>query len=208
MKIRNTVIALGAFAIISPIAFAKQDIQAWPIADVMENPDYQEELRGVDFSWGDALVGQPIATSTVARATRGVMRTDQEACERAFIDALREMRLHALQRGAHSVQAIKSTIAGAPYSSESDFLCLTGHTNSRVELQGKIVVDRIPQRATSRDIESDAYAASPDASAPYADPYAEDGEVFEQRTASPRPVSTPHIDPEQDALYGAPWEQD
>lgn len=191
MKIRFLIAAAASAALIPAAAHAKQAIQAWPIADVMNNPEYMADLGGVAFTWGDAVYGEAVATSRVERASRGVMRDDKEACERALVDALKEMRLHALQRGAHSVQAIKSTVTGAAYASDSDYLCMTGHTNSRVHVEGKIVMEAPPH--------APVVAGQPPvaATAP---------QEFEQRSATPRPVSTPQVDPEQEDIYGAPWE--
>ncbi len=187
MKIRSMIILAGVAMAALPVANAKQQIQAWPIADVMNNPEYMKNMNGVTFLWGNELQGEAVATSNVERVTTGVLKSDKEACERALVDALEEMRLHALQRGAHSVQAIKSTVTGAPYASDSEYLCLTGHTNSRVFIQGKIVMNA-PDQVNS---------PTQRASQPIAN--------YEQREATPRPVSTPKVDPQQEDLYGTPW---
>ncbi len=185
MKYLLPAIAAASMAV-APAAHAKREIQAWPIAEFMSNPDYMAQLNGVTFTWGDVVIGQAIATTNVERATEGMTKSDQAACEWALLSALKLMRLHALERGAKSVQALKSTVAGEPYASDTDFLCMSGFTNSRVFLTGSIVMDAPPTaRASSpAPAQSATHAGAP---------------IF---SATPTPRSAPEIDPEQQRLYG------
>ena len=88
MKIRSMIILAGVAMAALPVANAKQQIQAWPIADVMNNPEYMKNMNGVTFLWGNELQGEAVATSNVERVTTGVLKSDKEACERALVDAL------------------------------------------------------------------------------------------------------------------------
>ena len=190
MKYRAFMIAAGLALASLPAAHAKREIQAWPIADVLNNPELMAELRGVSFSFGDKIEGQAVLISRVERAVPGILKSEKEACEAALVDALKEMRLHALQKGAHSVQGIKSTVTGAPYSSQSDYLCMTGHTNSRVHLEGNVVME-----AAAAQVPLTPQTDNMDGSDPHV-----------ERQPQERPVSKPQIDPEQDAIYGTPWD--
>lgn len=192
---KHVLLAIGAvLAVAAPNAHAKRDYQAWPIADVMQNPDYMAQLSGVAFSWGDTIVGDPIATTNVERATEGLTKSDKEACEWALLSALKLMRVHALERGAKSVQGLKSTVSGQPYSSETEFLCLSGFTHSRVFLTGSIVADPPPNGATSSQ-ESDATMPPPQPRAPIT-------------IGNPERRSKPAIDPDQQRYFDQLGSQD
>ena len=230
-RLRTAALALAAAGVMAPAAYAKRDYQAWPIADFVNNPEYMDRLSGVTFTWGDNITGQPVASTSVERATSGIGKTDKEACEWALLSVLLQMRNHALERGAKSVQGLKSTTAGAPYSSDTEYLCMTGHTNSRVYMEGKIVMEAPvagavatrPAAATAKTppasgLDESWYAPAPEftdvpldsksgaeddsASSPASANAQDEGATYDWKTPSPGAGDT---DPLDGSVWDTPW---
>ena len=138
MKLKHIVLA-AAVAALAPTAAAEKSIQTWSIQDAMSTAEFQERLEGFQFVWGDTVSGQRVGSTSVRRATNGVNKSDKRACEWALLSALIALKEDAIARGGTSVQGLKSNATGQPFSSTTEFQCITGFTNSRVYLEGEVV---------------------------------------------------------------------
>lgn len=132
----SAILLCGAFI---PSAHAKSEVQLHAIDDVIQSEDFQSRLGDFRFTFGSDILGSSVGTFNVKRTTNGVLKTDKDACEWAFISALLELKRLAQEKDGIAVEAIQSTITGTQYISSTHYQCLTGHTNSRVYLQGTTV---------------------------------------------------------------------
>lgn len=105
----------------------------------MTSQNFKDRLGDFKFVWGDSVSGQRIMSTSTRKATNGVNKSDKAACEWALLSALIAMKEQAQANGGTSVQGIKSNATGTPFSSTSEFQCITGWTNSRVYLEAEIV---------------------------------------------------------------------
>tara|TARA_A100001391_G_C4851662_1_gene219902 strand:- start:27 stop:446 length:420 start_codon:yes stop_codon:yes gene_type:complete len=138
MKLKVIAFA-AALAGLAPVAHADKDIQTWSIQDAMTSQNFQDRLGGFKFVWGDEVSGQRVQSTSTRKATNGIGKSDREACEWALLSGLIALKEQAESKGATSVQGIKSMATGTPYSSTTEFQCITGWTNSRVYLEAEIV---------------------------------------------------------------------
>jgi len=122
----------------APSAFAKSEIQLHSIDELLASEAFQSRLGNFQFSFGNEILGKPVGIANVKRATNGIGKTDQEACEWAMISALLVLKQEAQTRNGIAVEAIQSTVTGTDYISATHYQCRTGHTNSRVLLKGTI----------------------------------------------------------------------
>ncbi|MCI4644113.1 MAG: excinuclease ATPase [Hyphomonadaceae bacterium] len=139
MKIKLAAFAICSVALASPAAFADRDIQTWSIQEAMSSENFQDRLGNFRFVWGDTVSGQRVMSTSTRKATNGINKSDRAACEWALLSALIAFKEQAEANGATSVQGIKSTATGTPFSSTTEFQCITGWTNSRVYLEAEIV---------------------------------------------------------------------
>jgi len=138
MKLKFALVASAILAL-APTALAEKSIQTWSIQDAMNSAEFQERLDGFQFTWGDTVSGQRVGSTSARRATNGVNKSDKRACEWALLSVLIVLKEDAISRGGTSVQGLKSTATGQPFSSTTEFQCITGFTNSRVYLEGEVV---------------------------------------------------------------------
>lgn len=139
MKLKLALISMCLAATAVPAAHAERDIQTWSIQEAMASENFQDRLGDFQFVWGDTVNGQRVMSTSTRKATNGINKSDRAACEWALLSALIAFKEQAEGMGATSVQGIKSTATGTPYSSTTEFQCITGWTNSRVYLEAEIV---------------------------------------------------------------------
>lgn len=138
MKLKLAALALATLAVAMP-AHARKDAQTWPIAPVLALPDYAAKVGDFKFVFGDKVSGAQLGSTTTRRTTNGFGKKDQDACNWAMLSALIALKADAIAKGGTSVQGLKSTVTGTPFSSATEFQCLSGVTNSRVYLDGVVV---------------------------------------------------------------------
>lgn len=139
MKLKLALISMCLAAAAAPAANAERDIQTWSIQEAMESQDFQDRLGDFRFVWGDSVSGERIRSTTTRKTTNGINKSDRGACEWALLSALIALKEQAESLGGTSVQGIKSTATGTPFSSTTEFQCITGWTNSRVYLEAEIM---------------------------------------------------------------------
>jgi hypothetical protein len=139
MSLRKTAIAVVALAAFAAPAHAKgrADVQTYPIESIRALPEYQEKIGNFRFVWGNNP-GRGLGTTQTRKATNGVNKSDEAACAWAALSALIALKADAEKRGGSSVQGLKSNVTGTPFSSSTEFQCISGFTNSRVYFQGVV----------------------------------------------------------------------
>jgi hypothetical protein len=137
-----TRIALALLGVLSITpAFARDDVQNFPIADVVNNPAYAARLAGVKFYFGDQThpaVSREIGSYTSNKKTNAFGKSDKEACEWAFLSALLSFHQRALAEGGDAVVNLTGYYKKQPFSSTTHFQCGSGATVAGVTLKGTV----------------------------------------------------------------------
>ena len=82
---------------------------------------------------------QTFSTVKSSRKTNAVGKSDQEACNWAFLSTVIALQESARQAGGNAIVAIKSIYSHVPTENETDFVCGAGGIMAGVELEGTIV---------------------------------------------------------------------
>jgi uncharacterized protein YbjQ (UPF0145 family) len=118
-----------------------------PIAVAMEVKDSQDKLDGsIKFFFGDQPTPQVISklgTDVSNRKTNAFGKSDEKACNWAFLSAMVALQKRAQQLGANAVVNIVSYYKKEVMSSASQFECHAGALIAGVALKGDFV--KIPE---------------------------------------------------------------
>lgn len=126
----------------SPLAFGRDDVVAFPIADVLNQPQHSSRLVGVKFFFGDQAhpaIARSMGEYLSNKKTNAFNKSDKEACEWAFMSALLSLHQRALSSGGDAVVEIKGFYKKIPFSSATEFQCGVGATIAGVTLSGTVV---------------------------------------------------------------------
>jgi hypothetical protein len=129
-------------ALFSSIAVARDDVGTYPIADVLQNPEYAERLAGVKFYFGEQAhpeVERSFGQFQSNKKTNAFNKSDKKACEWAFLSALLSFHQRALSEGGDAVVNIRGNYKKQAFSSETQFQCGAGATMAGVTLVGDVV---------------------------------------------------------------------
>ena len=142
--------ALAAATFAAPVQ-AKDDRMLLDIATALGTPAGRDRFDDtVLFLWADQAYAPPVQTfdiTTVEHRSFAPIRTDEETCYAAFIDALADLRDHAKQLGANAVVNIKSIYRNREFRSDTQFECRVGYVVNNVSLEGRVV--RLPEHGIS-----------------------------------------------------------
>lgn len=123
-------------------AFARDTKHLLPIAIAMETKDAQEKLDGsVKFYFGDQPppVGAVLGSDVSNRKTNAFGKSDEKACNWAFLSAMVALQTRAQQMGANAVINIVSYYNKRVMSSATEFECHAGAIIAGVALKGDFV---------------------------------------------------------------------
>lgn len=143
--------ALVAAAAFAPAAQARDERMLLDIAAALATPVGRDRFDDtVTFLWADQAYPPPEKTfdiTTTEHRAFAPTRTDDEACQVAFIEALAALRDHAKALGANAVVNIKSIYKNREFRSETQFECRAGWTVNTVSLEGRVV--KLPDHGIS-----------------------------------------------------------
>jgi len=145
VTMKNVSIAAACcFALLtSGTALARDDKSMQSIEKAMSQPAAAEKLGSdVKFFFGNSAhppVEKSIGTFPTSKKTNGVGKSDEEACNWAFLSAMISLRDRAVREGANAVINIQSNYKNVPVSSETEFECHSGGIMSGVALKGEVV---------------------------------------------------------------------
>ena len=135
-----TVVAAVALAL---PAQARDERMLFDVDSVLASAEGKDRFDDtVQFYFGDRTHSQPLQTfgvHTSERRTFAPVRTDAEACQRAFIEALASLRDTAKARGANAVVNIKSIYKNREFVSDTQYECRAGYFVTGVALEGRLV---------------------------------------------------------------------
>jgi uncharacterized protein YbjQ (UPF0145 family) len=101
-------------------------------AKLLEVPFYMagQKHRGIAKDFG---------LSTANRRTNAFGKSDEEACQVAFLSAVIALQSRAQQLGGNAIVDVKSTTKHNDLSSSSQYRCAAGNVVANVVLTGRIV---------------------------------------------------------------------
>jgi hypothetical protein len=123
-------------------AFARNDVQEFDIADVMNKEENKSRLTGVSFYFGDQKhpsVAQKLGEDRTNKKTNAFNKTDLEACQWVMMSAMLQLHQRAKSLGADAVVNIRSNYKNNVVSSNSKYTCGAGATVAGVALIGDFV---------------------------------------------------------------------
>jgi len=141
LALTTGIVVMGAFA--APETDARDTKNLWPIADALNTADAKAQLnQGVKFYFGDSAhppVEKSLGVFQSNKKTRGVGRTDKEACEWTFLSAMLSFQARAKELGGDAVIKIESYYRRVPVPSATEYECGSGALMSGVTFRGEVV---------------------------------------------------------------------
>ncbi len=147
MNVRKVPVLLATISAVallaSPVTIARDTKNMWPIAEAMSTPEAKAQLnQGVKFFFGDSAhpgVEKSFGEFQSNKKTRGVGRTDKEACDWTFLSAMLSFQQRAKEVGGDAVINIRSYYRKETISSATEYQCGSGALMSGVTFRGEVV---------------------------------------------------------------------
>lgn len=142
MKKPTPLVAALAFSVaLAPLAHARDTTHMLPISMALETKDADDKLSGdVKFFFGDQktpTVLKKHGADTSNKKTNALNKTDEKACNWAFLSALVALEKKAKSLGANAVINIVSYYNRNTMSSQTEFECHAGNVIAGVVLRGE-----------------------------------------------------------------------
>ena len=138
----RTAAVLAAVALSAP-AQARDERMLFDVDPVLASAEGKDRFDDtVQFYFGERpypQAQQSFGVHTSERRTFAPVYTDEEACKKAFIEALAGLRDAAKKAGANAVVNIKSIYKNREFRSETQYECRTGYLVTGVALEGRLV---------------------------------------------------------------------
>ena len=153
-----------ALALCAPAAHARDEQRLYDVAAALATPQGRDRFDDtIRFFWAGQDTPAPAQSFSIQTSERKTFlptRTEQEACDQSFIEALASLRDAARKIGADAVVGIKSLYKNREFRSATQYECRLSYFSASVTLEGRLV-----------KLESSAPAATPGPSvAPPAEP--------------------------------------
>ena len=84
-------------------------------------------------------IAKKIGEWTANKKTNAANKSDQEACDIAFISAVVSLQARARSEGGNAVVNITSVYKNQPFLSATEYMCGAGHIIAGVALRGTVV---------------------------------------------------------------------
>jgi len=135
---------LAALLALAPAtAQAKDEQRLFDIAFVLASAEGKERFDDtIRFYWSGQAAPTALETlriQTSERKTFAPTRTEQEACDQSFLEALAALRDAARAAGANAVVEIKSLYKNREFRSTTQYECRLGYFAAGVTLEGTLV---------------------------------------------------------------------
>lgn len=144
MRIRLVALVVAGllFGSVSSVS-ARDDKLTFSIHNALDRAEAKQKLDpGVQLFFGAKWHPASVEDKGVFKTnkkTRAFGRSDQDACEWAFLSAILQLQDRAKQVGANAVVEIESTYKNTPFVSEKEFQCSAGSMMTGVSLNGRMV---------------------------------------------------------------------
>ncbi len=136
------VVAVALTLVVASSADARDDKLKFAVADAMATPDAKAKLDGsVKFYWGKQKVpagAKMLGTFTSNKKTNFFNKSDQQACNWAWLAAMMSLQDRAKMEGGNAVVNIHSVYKNQDFVSETEFECGAGSMMGGVALRGTV----------------------------------------------------------------------
>ena len=123
-------------------ANARNTLQQFPAADVLDDPEFASQIAGVMFFFGNTAhppVVQEFGEYRTNKKTNAFNKSDEEACQWVFRSAILSLHQRAVSLGANAVINIRSNYKNNVTISDTEYTCGAGGIMAGVALIGDFV---------------------------------------------------------------------
>ena len=136
------IVAMGGISLAT--AKGRDDHIKLPIQGALEKGQSYKDTVGSDIKlfWGTQktpAVDLKMGESTSNKKTNAANKSDQEACDLAFISAVIALQQRARKEGGNAVVNIRSVYKQEDSDSPTEFICGAGKIMAGVALRGTVV---------------------------------------------------------------------
>ena len=138
---RSLLVMLACLVCLTQV-HARDDILSFPIEPVLTSDPGKEKLSDVALYFGDQshpTVVKELGEWSTSKKTNAFHKTDQAACDWAFLTALITMQQRAVREGGNAIINIKSNYKNVETSSQTEYQCGAGNVVAGVALKGTVV---------------------------------------------------------------------
>ena len=143
---KGTALAL-ALLIAAAVPFAssaRDDRLKFPVSGALaKGQDYGDKIdQGIKLYFADQStpsIVKKIGEWTANKKTNSANKSDQEACDIAFISAVVSLQSRARSEGGNAIVNITSVYKNQPFVSATEYMCGAGHIIAGVPLRGTVV---------------------------------------------------------------------
>lgn len=145
MKFTTVITAIAAMSFVSyATAAGRDDHIKLPIQGALEKGQSYKDTVGSDIKlfWGTQktpAIAQKMGEFTSNKKTNAANKSDQEACDLAFISAVIALQQRARKEGGNAVVNIRSVYKKEDSDSPTDYVCGAGRIMAGVALRGTVV---------------------------------------------------------------------
>jgi uncharacterized protein YbjQ (UPF0145 family) len=143
-KVTSCILGIGLCIAVATQAHARDDKHLLPIATAMQGAgEAKDKLEGnIKFYFGSQKHPKILAnygSDTANRKTNAFGKSDDTACNWAFLAAMVGLERAAKNRGANAVVNVRSNYKKDEFSSPTEFECHAGAIMAGVALKGDFV---------------------------------------------------------------------
>jgi uncharacterized protein YbjQ (UPF0145 family) len=133
--------ALSAVALMSSHAYARDTVESYSVSAALASEDGKVDPEISLYFAGQphSDVAQSFGEVTTMRRTNAANKSDDEACDHAFLSAVRALQGAARKQGGNAVINIKSNYRNVVSESATQFKCGAGAFVAGVALKGDVV---------------------------------------------------------------------
>jgi hypothetical protein len=141
--LKNAAVPVLALLLCAPVAHARDEQRLYEIASALGTPEGKDRFDDtIQFFWAEQdtpAAEQSFSIHTAERKTFLPTRTEQDACDKSFIEALASLRDAARKIGANAVVGIKSLYKNREFRSATQYECRLSYFAASVTLEGRLV---------------------------------------------------------------------
>jgi len=135
--------AMATLLVTSPIADARETLHKLPLESALTKAQASGQLApGIKLFFGEQKHPKPKAQLGQARTnkkTNFFNKTDEVACDYAFLSAMIAITQYAQRVGGNAVVNIRSNYKNVPFGSETEYECGAGNVTGGVAFIGDVV---------------------------------------------------------------------
>ncbi|TYA49398.1 excinuclease ABC subunit A [Aggregatibacter actinomycetemcomitans] len=136
-----TKLTLAVATVFTAACAPRDTTHHYDIQSVLNSPEAQRFLNpNVKLYFGKPAPGKVVVDNAVTnKKTNAANKSDEKACKRAFLSAVKQLQDKAQSSGATKVGNIVSYYKKNVYKSTTQYECHAGHLIAGVALKGDIV---------------------------------------------------------------------